>query len=335
MEKELKYFLVGGAVRDILLKKIPRDYDYVVLNSSVEDMIKLGFQPVGSSYQVFLHPQTKEEYVIALDLQEDLARRDLTINSMAMDQSQNVIDPFNGRNDLQLKILRHTSIHFSDDPLRIYRLARFKSQYPDFSIAEETIELSKKLVKSYEFKNLKGERILSELEGALASTRPSLFFETLKNIEAINIHFPEIKLWNHLDLIVDQNPCVRFAAITQGLSYEDVLRFCKRLMVPNEWIEAAETVNRVYSKLDFLVKMSAEEIVDLLYQIAAFRKPNTLELLNKIYGTRIALLLKSFEIIKDVSINDIDKSLSGKEIGEEIKKVRVDRVRKIIPYNFV
>ncbi|MDD4973487.1 MAG: hypothetical protein PHY93_04010 [Bacteriovorax sp.] len=324
----MKYFLVGGAVRDILLNQTPRDYDYVVLNSSPEEMVKLGFLPVGSSYQVFLHPQTKEEYVLAFDLEEDLARRDLTINSMAMDEAQNLIDPYNGQLDLKQKILRHTSMHFSEDALRIYRLARFKSQYPDFSIADETLELCKKLGKSDEFKNLKSERILSELEGSLSSTMPSLFFDTLSKIEALSIHFPEIKSWAHLDLVIDQNPVLRFAALVQGLNFKDVLPFCKRLMVPNDWLEAAQTANQVYSQLDFLGEMPAEKIVELLYKIDAFRKPYLLKILDKLYGAKTAVLLQSFEILKGVSINDIAKGITGKEIGVEIKNKRVSRLQR-------
>jgi tRNA nucleotidyltransferase (CCA-adding enzyme) len=324
--KYLKYFLVGGAVRDILLKQAPRDHDYVVLNSSVEEMMELGFQPVGSSYQVFLHPQTKEEYVLASNLEEDLARRDLTINSMAMDEKQNVIDPFKGQLDLEQKILRHTSEHFSEDSLRIYRLARFKSQYPDFSIADETLELCKKLAKGDEFKNLKSERILSELEGSLTSTRPSLFFNTLQKVEALSVHFPEVKSWTHLDKIIEQNPALRFAGLLQDLKFEEVLPFCKRMHVSNDWLEAAETANLVYSQLDSLSNMSSKNIVELLYKISGFRKPYLLEILDKLYGAKAAVLLESFEILRGVSINDIAKGIVGKEISVEIKKERVNRL---------
>ena len=203
------------------------------------------------------------------------------------------------------------------------------SQYPDFSIADETLELCKELAKGDEFKNLKSERILSELEGSLTSTRPSFFFDTLQKVEALRVHFPEIKSWAHLDQITEQNPALRFAGLLQDLKFEEVLPFCKRMLVSNDWLEAAETANMVYSQLNSLTNMSSENIVELLYKIGAFRKPYLLEILHKLYGARTAVLLESYEILKGVSINDIAIGIVGKEISVEIKKERVRRLKKI------
>ncbi|AJI48141.1 CCA tRNA nucleotidyltransferase [Francisella philomiragia] len=209
----MEFYLVGGAVRDILLGIAPKDRDWVVVGATETQMIKAGFTKILSSFPVFLHPETKEEYALArsekkiakgyhgfevnfssnITLEEDLKRRDLTINSMAIDKNNNIIDPFNGQNDIKNRILRHTSEAFIEDPLRVVRLARFKVQLSafNFSIADETINIIKSIIKSGELNYLTKERLHIEFIKALRN--PKIFFETLDEFDSLRIIFPSIK----------------------------------------------------------------------------------------------------------------------------------------------
>jgi tRNA nucleotidyltransferase/poly(A) polymerase len=202
MKKE-QVFLVGGAVRDILLGIDPKDKDYVVVGYSEKDMLKFGFEQVGKDFPVFLHPKTGEEYALArkerktgagyggfsvetkdVTLEEDLFRRDLTINSMAMSHDGKLIDPYNGRDDLENRILRHVSVHFSEDPVRILRLARFSARY-DFQVAEPTLKLMEEMVKNGEFDSLTPERVWKEFDKVLGEKHIHRFFDILDTIGAL------------------------------------------------------------------------------------------------------------------------------------------------------
>jgi len=188
-----KFYLVGGAVRDKVLGIEPKDKDYVVVGATPEWMLEQGYRQVGASFPVYLHPTTGEEYALArqerksgvgyhgfdvkydptVTLVEDLERRDLTINSMAMDENGNFIDPFGGMVDLQImQWLHHTSAAFADDPLRVLRVARFAARFPDFSVSPETMELMKKICASGELNSIPNERIWAELEKGLKEADP-------------------------------------------------------------------------------------------------------------------------------------------------------------------
>lgn len=210
----MKIYLVGGAVRDKLLGKEPHDKDYVVVGSTVEEMLSLGFTQVGKDFPVFLHPETGEEYALGrterktgdkhtdfsfefsfnVTLEDDLARRDFTINAMAMDmESGEVIDYFNGKQDLENKILRAVRPEtFIEDPLRLLRGCRFAAQL-NFNIASETMELFKKMVADGMLEHLTSERVWKETEKALSSGYDSeKYFETLNQCGALKVLFPEI-----------------------------------------------------------------------------------------------------------------------------------------------
>ena len=189
----MKIYTVGGAVRDVIMGRPIHDSDFVVVGSTVEEMLSLGFKPIGKDFPVFLHPETRQEYALArterkvapgykgfifhassdVTLEEDLLRRDLTINAMAMSEDGELIDPFGGRKDIEAKVFRHVSDAFSEDPVRILRLARFAARFTDFTVAPETMDLMKKMVASGEVDALVPERVWKELSQGLMEEQPS------------------------------------------------------------------------------------------------------------------------------------------------------------------
>lgn len=210
----IQVYEVGGAVRDQLLGLPVEDHDYVVVGATPEQLIEQGYQPIGKDFPVFLHPQTHDEYALArterkqgighqgfvfhtgkdVTLEDDLERRDLTINAIAKDNDGHYIDPYNGRQDLQARVLRHVSPAFSEDPLRVLRVARFAARFATlgFQIAPETLELMRTISASGELKTLSAERIWQELHKALASPAPQVFIQTLHDCGALIEILPEI-----------------------------------------------------------------------------------------------------------------------------------------------
>ena len=253
----MKTYLVGGAVRDQLLNLKIKDRDWVVVGSTSEKMLKQGFKQVGADFPVFLHPKSQEEYALArterkqghgyqgfvvhfseeVTLEEDLIRRDLTINAMAQGENGNIIDPFNGQQDLTNKILRHVSPAFQEDPLRVLRVARFATRFHHlgFSIAPETLTIMREICESGELAHLTAERVWVETERALQEKSPWVFFEVLRQCGALAVcfpelntlfgipqpplHHPEIDTGIHSLMVLkqatklSQDPAVRFAAL--------------------------------------------------------------------------------------------------------------------------
>ncbi len=211
----MKIYLVGGAVRDQLLNYPVFEKDWVVVGASIEEMLESGYQQVGKDFPVFLHPQTKDEHALArterksapgykgfnifaspkVTLEEDLIRRDLTINAMAMDKNGHIIDPYNGRSDLKNKLLRHVSPAFSEDPVRILRVARFAARYAHlgFSVAPETIHLMQQMVADGEVDALVAERVWQEFHKALKERSPDVFITILRECHALKAIMPEIE----------------------------------------------------------------------------------------------------------------------------------------------
>ncbi|WP_347452977.1 multifunctional CCA addition/repair protein [Acinetobacter thermotolerans] len=210
----MQVYLVGGAVRDHLLGHPYHERDYVVVGASPDQMLSLGYQPVGKDFPVFLHPETKEEYALArterksgtgyhgfefhtdtsVTLEQDLIRRDLTINAMAMDESGKVHDPYGGQQDLENRILRHVSEAFVEDPLRVLRVARFAARYHGlgFHVAEETLALMCRLTETGELNALTPERVWKETSRALMEPHAEVYFEVLRDCGALKVLFPEI-----------------------------------------------------------------------------------------------------------------------------------------------
>jgi tRNA nucleotidyltransferase (CCA-adding enzyme) len=261
----MNIYAVGGAIRDELLGVPVQDRDYVVVGATPEQMVAQGYRPVGKDFPVFLHPQTHEEYALArterktaagyhgfqffyapdVTLEEDLARRDLTINAMAREVQPDgtltgpVIDPFNGQGDLQARVFRHVSDAFLEDPVRILRIARFAARFTDFTVAPQTLELMRKMVSAGEVDALVPERVWQELSRGLMEARPSRMFEVLRECGALERILPEIEaLWGvpqradyhpevdtgvHVMMVVDHAAsrgyalAVRFAALTHDL----------------------------------------------------------------------------------------------------------------------
>ena len=255
----MKIYIVGGAVRDELLGRTIADRDYVVVGTTPQAMLEKGFRPVGKDFPVFLHPATNEEYALArserktgrgyhgfafhaapdVTLDDDLARRDLTINAMARAPDGTLVDPFHGRRDLEAGILRHVGPAFAEDPVRILRLARFAARLADFSVAPETIELMRGMVASGEVDHLVAERVWQELAKGLMEAAPSRMFEVLRQCGALTRllpevdalfgvpqradYHPEIDTGVHTLMVVDESARrsyslpVRFAALTHDL----------------------------------------------------------------------------------------------------------------------
>lgn len=255
----MQIYIVGGAVRDELLGRPSADHDYVVVGATPQAMLAKGFRPVGKDFPVFLHPKTHEEYALArterktgrgyhgfsfhaapeVTLEEDLARRDLTINAMARAADGSLVDPFGGQQDLQGKILRHVGPAFAEDPVRILRIARFAARFHDFSIAPETLTLMRSMVDSGEVDHLVAERVWQELAKGLMEAKPSRMFEVLRESGALvrllpevdalfgvaqrADYHPEIDTGIHTLLVIDQSALrkfalpVRFAALTHDL----------------------------------------------------------------------------------------------------------------------
>jgi tRNA nucleotidyltransferase (CCA-adding enzyme) len=212
MPQPFAIYTVGGAVRDALLGLPVKDRDYVVVGADPEQLQALGYQPVGKDFPVFLHPDTHEEYALArterktapgyagfafhaaadVTLEQDLMRRDLTINAIAMDEQGNLIDPYGGQADIKNKIFRHVSEAYTEDPVRILRLARFAARFPDFSIAPETMQLMQTMVQAGEVDALVPERVWQELSRGLMEKKPSRQFQVLHECGALQKILPEL-----------------------------------------------------------------------------------------------------------------------------------------------
>jgi tRNA nucleotidyltransferase (CCA-adding enzyme) len=244
---DLDIYRVGGAVRDALLGEPVTDHDWVVVGATPDDMVAQGFLPVGRDFPVFLHPQTREEYALArterksapgyhgfafhadasVTLEQDLARRDLTINAIAQDADGRLVDPYGGQRDLQAKVLRHVSDAFAEDPVRILRLARFAARWPAFTVAPETLDLCRAMVASGEVDALVAERVWQELARGLMEATPSRMFELLRATGALARLLPEVdRLWG-----VPQ-PAAHHPEIDTGVHLMAVIDLAARLQAP-------------------------------------------------------------------------------------------------------
>lgn len=293
---QIKAFLVGGAVRDMLLGLEPKDCDYVVIGATTEQMLNLGFKEVGADFPVFLHPETSEEYALGrsekkvrpgyhgfevqftpdVTLEDDLIRRDLTINAMAM-RDGIIVDPYGGQEDLKNKVLRHTSLAFQEDPVRVLRLARFAARYTEFTIHPETMELMKVMVESGELNSLVPERVFAEFVKGLMENKPSRMFSILTEIGASKI-FKEFFGYHPerivaLDYAAGCNVSleVRFAIIASGFMTSTDF---KKWTITSECEEVAALVNNNMQSFVHYDILTAEERVQLFNRCDMRRRYN-------------------------------------------------------------
>ncbi len=306
-------FLVGGAVRDALLGIPVKDRDWVVVGETPERMLKAGFKSVGKDFPVFLHPDTHEEYALArkerkvgpgyhgfdfdtsetVSLTDDLSRRDLTINAIAQTPDGDLIDPYNGQQDLKLKLLRHVSEAFSEDPVRVLRTARFQARFAHlgFHIADSTKSIMQRMVRHGEVDHLVSERVWKEVETALGTNTPSQFFISLQSVGALMVIMPELgsnatcndseeesSPFHLLDKMIaasDETTIrVRFALLASLIKDDEHFeRFCLRLRVPKQF-QALADLSRQYSGVATRANtLEATELLALLKSVDAIRRP--------------------------------------------------------------
>lgn len=296
----MEIYLVGGAVRDALLGLPVSERDWVVVGATPEEMLRLGFQPVGKDFPVFLHPQTHEEYALArterktgkgykgftfysapdVSLIADLQRRDLTINAIAQTANGELIDPYGGQTDLKNKVLRHVSLAFQEDPVRILRIARFAARFTEFTIHPSTLELMQNMVANGEVDALVPERVWQEFCRALTSVDPGRFLTILKQSGALPVLFPEIKLTPPTMRALEnarkstEFATARFAALLHELPEQSLLAFCKRYRVPREFTDLALLTARWHKTYRLIpTATTANEIFILLKAVDARRRP--------------------------------------------------------------
>jgi tRNA nucleotidyltransferase (CCA-adding enzyme) len=333
----MKTYLVGGSVRDEIMGLPVSDHDYVVVGTSPDEMVRLGYRPVGKDFPVFLHPQSQEQYALArterkisrgykgfeiytspeVTLQEDLARRDLTVNAIAKDQDGNIIDPFGGVADIEAGVLRHISPAFTEDPVRVLRTARFAARF-GFRVAPETLALMNEMVHNGEVDALVAERVWQEFARGLMEKRPSRMFYVLRECSALTRimpevdalfgvpqpiqHHPEIDTGVHVMMVIDHAASrnyslpVRFASLTHDLgkgttppeewprhighearSVKLVGDLCERVKAPNDVRDLALLVARYHGDVHRTLELRPATIAGMLQAVDAYRKPDRFE----------------------------------------------------------
>jgi tRNA nucleotidyltransferase (CCA-adding enzyme) len=339
--------LVGGAVRDELLGLPVKERDYVVVGTTAEEMVKKGFKPVGKDFPVFLHPVTHEEYALArterksgrgykgfkvyaspeVTLEEDLERRDLTINAMAKAQDGTLIDPFGGEKDLASRVLRHVSEAFAEDPVRILRVARFAARFR-FSVHKATMELMRSMVASGEADYLVPERVWQEFSRGLAEEHPELMLEVLERCGFLRKAFPGLSSWPRR--FAGSIP-VRFALLAWPLKEAEAEALCKRLRAPGEVRDLALIASRNKERL----KASTPQArLELLKRTDAFRRPERFaELLEAARlaepGIEVAPLQRALQAAAAVDAGAIAKSARGAEIARRVDQARLEAIKAL------
>ncbi|MDX8000074.1 multifunctional CCA addition/repair protein [Xenorhabdus sp. Reich] len=321
----MKIYLVGGAVRDQLLGLPVTERDWVVVGGNPEELLAQGYQQVGKDFPVFLHPKTHEEYALArterksgqgytgftcyaapdVALEEDLLRRDLTINAIAQTPDGDLIDPYHGAKDLENRTLRHVSAAFSEDPLRVLRLARLAARFAHlgFSIAPETQALITEMTASGELSSLTPERVWRETEKALTSQSPQVYFQVLRDCGALVVLFPEIdnlfgvplrkkireKTLFALDAGVhslqvlrmstqlSEEIDIRFASLCSHVGITPVKQMCERLRIPNSARDLATIATQYHDWTHTVEQLPPETLLTLFNAVDAWRKPQRID----------------------------------------------------------
>jgi tRNA nucleotidyltransferase (CCA-adding enzyme) len=384
----METYLVGGAVRDKLLGLPVKERDWVVVGSTADAMLALGYQPVGKDFPVFLHPQTKEEYALArterktapgytgfetnagpgITLEQDLLRRDLTINAIAEAADGELIDPYGGRADLDNGLLRHVSPAFAEDPVRILRIARFAARFAKrgFHVAHDTNQLMRSMVANGEVNHLVPERVWAELVKALATDNPAQFFMVLAACDALQILFPGFTALQKdntadthgqadltlpvLQQTVTQSDdiAIRFAALVcdldqgmaGGLKPEALSALCDRHRIPNACRELAVMALQQRGNVQTASSLAAAQLLDLLTALDAFRRPERFDQLLTVcaadartheHSFNGACLQKSLAAARAVRADGLQQQgLSGKEIGAALQQKRISAIADML-----
>jgi len=378
----MKTYRVGGSVRDELLGRAVADRDYVVVGATPQAMRTLGFRSVGRDFPVFLHPETREEYALArterkkgrghrgfefhaspeVTLQEDLARRDLTINAMARAEDGSLIDPFGGERDLRTGVLRHVGPAFAEDPLRVLRVARFAARF-GFAVAPATQALMRSIAASGELATLSRERIWQELSRALMERTPSRFFSTLHDCGALAALLPEVDALfapgaggssaalgrlRALDqaAAADEPLAVRYAVLAGALGEAARTRalradrFSVRVNAPTDCRDLARLAARFGNRIEDVGRLPAPAILDLLLAVDALRRPERLHALVRVGAAwrharsgeaaddhAGAALGAALDVVRSV---DAGAVASGRRDGREVaRRLRAERLKAL------
>lgn len=365
----MQIYLVGGAVRDQLLNYPVYDKDWVVVGATADAMLAQGFQPVGKDFPVFIHPETGEEYALArterksgkgytgfqyfaspeVTLEEDLRRRDLTINAIAQHPDGELVDPYNGRQDLQDKVLRHVSEAFAEDPLRVLRVARFYARYAHlgFTVADDTLQLMTQLSTSDELIHLTAERVWKETERALAERTPLAYLSLLHRCHALEVLFPEwLPLAETLlreDNITSSCPealsaqevfSFLMARATKSVAPEQrtdlIEQFCARLRTPKAWQEQASQVARWHEDFTDFTALDGETRFGIVQSLDLLRRPQRLPGVLAVCGAlqpdapdlleRFTELLDQLNALNPAEL--MADGFKGKALGDELARRR-------------
>jgi tRNA nucleotidyltransferase (CCA-adding enzyme) len=349
----VKVYEVGGCVRDELLGLPVADRDWVVVGATPEEMVRLGYRPVGKDFPVFLHPETHEEYALArterksgrgykgftvyaaadVTLEDDLQRRDLTINAMARDEAGRLIDPYGGEKDLRAGVLRHVSAAFEEDPVRILRVARFVARL-GFRIAEETRTLMRRMVEIGEADHLVAERVWQEFSRGLMEPHPAKMLEVLDECGLTGRLLPEL---SHDRAALERAAAagaslpVRFAVLTWGLEAAQLAALCTRLRAPNEELELGQAASRARPLLD---SRAPAELLEALKRADAVRRPERFaQLLDAARladpGLDLRRIEKAFAAASAVDAGAI-AAQSPQDIGARVQKARLEAIGKAL-----
>lgn len=366
----MEVYLVGGAVRDELLGLPVKEKDWLVVGATPAQMLKQGFRPVGKDFPVFLHPQTQEEYALArterktapgyqgfsfhadesVTLEQDLLRRDLTINAIVKNANDEVLDPLRGQRDIEQRILRHVSDAFVEDPVRILRTARFLARfsYLGFTIADGTMQLMQAMVAAGETKYLVPERVWQECDKALGENNPEYFLKVLKATGAIADVMPEFddenlaKAIDNLMAVTEGSPsrALRFTAMMFVLTPKEIQSLCEHLAVPNRYRELALLFKEYGSNVSQTHKLNATAIVKLIQRMDAHRKKERFALL--LSGVVLLLQPLDSDVIHHFWQGAIDayldvdpqvfikQGLQKSVLGQAITQQRLDNIQKFL-----
>ncbi len=363
----MQIYLVGGAVRDQLLGLAVYDRDWVVIGATPEQMLKEGFQPVGQDFPVFIHPKTGEEYALArterksgkgytgftyhaspeITLEQDLMRRDLTINAMAMNDSGQIIDPYQGQRDLELRLLRHVSSAFSEDPLRVLRVARFAARLAPlgFTVAAETLALMQTLSAGDELDHLTPERVWKELERALSEASPATFFRVMTDADALEKLLPECQSLQNPDQLnrfsqacekTDQ-PFQRFACLLSiclsSASQHEITGLCDRLRSPNTFRDLALLCHQYHKALASFDSLSPSQRLQTIQGLDLLRRPQRIEdlmpcikaLHQNVHCDTLPIILDKMGRLQPRQL--MSQGFSGAALGVELEKRRLEICR--------